>query len=75
VSGDLAYTVGFEHSEVSVDGGPVEPNTLRVTHMSRRKDGESKIVHRHGDSIPERRVLDAGHDGAEHKGLLISRDG
>ena len=51
VSGDLAYTVGYEHSEVSRDGGPVEPNTLRVTHVYRREDGEWKIVHRHGDGL------------------------
>ncbi len=52
VSGDLAYTVGYEHSSASVDGGPVEPNTLRVTHVYRREDGEWKIVHRHGDHPP-----------------------
>ena len=52
VSGDLAYTVGYEHSEVSRDGGPVEPNTLRVTHVYRRENGEWKIVHRHGDGLP-----------------------
>ena len=51
VSGDLAYTVGYEHSEVSLDGGPVEPNTLRVTHVYRREDGEWKVVHRHGDGL------------------------
>ena len=52
VSGDLAYTVGYEHSERSLDGGPVEPNTLRVTHVYRRENGEWKIVHRHGDGLP-----------------------
>ena len=52
VSGDLAYTVGYEHSERSLDGGPVEPRTLRVTHVYRREDGEWKIVHRHGDGLP-----------------------
>ena len=50
-SGDLAYTVGYERSEVSVDGGPVQPNTLRVTHVYRREQGEWKIVHRHGDHV------------------------
>jgi ketosteroid isomerase-like protein len=44
------YTVGFEHTAVSVDGVPVEPYTLRVTHIYRREDGEWKIVHRHGDA-------------------------
>ena len=51
-SGDLAYTVGYEHSAASVDGGPVGSNTLRVTHVYRREDGEWKIVHRHGDHPP-----------------------
>jgi ketosteroid isomerase-like protein len=52
VSGDLAYTVGYEHTAVSIDGSPVEPYVLRVTHVYRREDGEWKIVHRHGDAPP-----------------------
>jgi ketosteroid isomerase-like protein len=52
VSGDLAYTVGFEHSEYSADGGEVKAQTLRVTHIYRREDGEWRIVHRHGDVPP-----------------------
>lgn len=52
VSGDLAYTVGYERSMRSVDGGPVEPSTLRVTHVYRREDGEWKVVHRHADFMP-----------------------
>jgi ketosteroid isomerase-like protein len=51
VSGDLAYTVGYEHSMVSRDGGPVGPQRLRVTHVYRRENGEWKIVHRHGDGL------------------------
>jgi ketosteroid isomerase-like protein len=51
-SGDLAYTVGYERSTVSVDGGPAEPKTLRVTHVYRRENDEWKIVHRHGDYPP-----------------------
>lgn len=51
-SGDLAYTVGYEHSALSVDGVPAEPYTLRVTHVYRRENGEWKIVHRHGDRLP-----------------------
>jgi ketosteroid isomerase-like protein len=46
-SGDLAYTVGYEHTAFSMDGGPVAPLTLRVTHVYRREGGEWKIVHRH----------------------------
>lgn len=59
VSGDLAYTVGFEHSEYSYDGGPVQSAVLRVTHIFRREDGQWRIVHRHGDYPPV--------DGRSHK--------
>ena len=52
VSSDLAYTVGFEHSSESIDGVPIEPYTLRVTHVYRRENGEWKIVHRHADHVP-----------------------
>ncbi len=52
VSGDLAYTVGYEHSSASIDGEPTELRTLRVTHVYRRENGEWKIVHRHGDRLP-----------------------
>ena len=52
LSGDLAYTVGFEHSTRSMDGGPAESVTVRVTHIYRRENGEWKIVHRHGDIPP-----------------------
>jgi ketosteroid isomerase-like protein len=51
LSGDLAYTVGYEHTSVSLDGVPVEPYTLRVTHVYRRENGEWKIAHRHADSV------------------------
>jgi len=52
VSGDLAYTVGFEHSVFAVDDGPAARGKLRVTHIYRRENGEWKIVHRHGDRPP-----------------------
>jgi ketosteroid isomerase-like protein len=52
VSGDLAYTVGYEHTSVSWDGVPMEPYILRVTHAYRREDGEWRIVHRHADAPP-----------------------
>ena len=51
-SGDLAYTVGFEHSQVSVDGSPKRDMTLRVTHIYRRIDGDWKLIHRHADFPP-----------------------
>jgi ketosteroid isomerase-like protein len=31
VSGDLAYTVGYERLNASIDGGPLAPMTVRVT--------------------------------------------
>lgn len=51
-SGDLGYTVGYEHNLVSVDGQPTSDYTLRVTHVYRREAGEWKVVHRHGDVVP-----------------------
>jgi ketosteroid isomerase-like protein len=51
VSGDLAYTVGYEHSMVSRGDGCVRSNRLRVTHVYRRENGEWKVVHRHGDGL------------------------
>jgi ketosteroid isomerase-like protein len=52
ISGDLAYTVGYERERLSVNGGPSEPRALRVTHLYRREHGEWKIVHRHADHPP-----------------------
>ena len=52
-SGDLASTVAYEHTTASVEGEPAVPYRLRVTHVSRREDGEWKIVHRHADRPPE----------------------
>jgi len=49
-SGDLAYTVGFEHKTVGVDAG-TRTYTLRVTHVYRREEGVWKIAHRHGDHL------------------------
>jgi ketosteroid isomerase-like protein len=51
-SGDLAYTVGFERGDVSVDGGPPQPMTIRTTHVYRHVDGEWRLVHRHADFPP-----------------------
>ena len=52
VSEDLAYVVGFEHIANSVNGVPVEPYTLRVTHIYRCENDEWKIAHRHADYVP-----------------------
>ncbi|MGH3458422.1 YybH family protein [Aeromicrobium sp.] len=51
-SGDMAYTVGYEHNEVVVDGKR-RTYTLRATHVYRREDGEWRTVHRHADFPPE----------------------
>jgi ketosteroid isomerase-like protein len=66
VSGDLAYTVGYEHSRVSRNDGPVQSNRLRVTHVYRRENGEWKIVHRHGDGLGSEPAPDE--DGQELSG-------
>ena len=50
VSGDMAYTLGFERFSGSIAGRPVEPVTVRVTHIYRRENGEWRIVHRHADN-------------------------
>jgi len=50
-SDELAYTVGYEHNHVKVDGQP-RTYTLRVTHVYRHEEGEWRIVHRHGDFPP-----------------------
>ena len=52
VCGDFAYTVWYERFDMSVDDGPVEPVTVRVTHIYRRESSEWKVVHRHGDFAP-----------------------
>ena len=52
VGTDLAYTAGYERGQVSIDGGPPRPVTIRVTHIYRLEEGEWKLVHRHGDFAP-----------------------
>ena len=56
-SGDLAYTVAYEHNTVAVDGEP-RTYTLRVTQVYRREGGEWKLAHRHGDEpTPDQKRL------------------
>ncbi len=52
VRGDTGYTVGFEHTSVSIGGVP-RTYTLRVTQIYRREDGGWKVAHRHGSEPPE----------------------
>jgi len=52
VSDSLAYTVGFERGLVQVDGGPLAPMTIRVTHTFRYTHGQWRLMHRHADFPP-----------------------
>ena len=52
VVGDLAYTLGLEHTSASVEGRP-RSYTLRVTQVYRREGGEWKVAHRHADTVPD----------------------
>ena len=67
-SGDLAYTVGFEHKTVVADG-ETTTYTLRVTHVYRREDGEWRIVHRHGDHPPADRL--GGEPPSTRRGVTV----
>jgi len=50
VVGDMAYTEGFEHTSVSVEGEP-RSYTLRATQVYRRENGHWRVAHRHADSV------------------------
>ena len=52
VNGDMAYTVGYEHTRASVNGEPRQ-YSLRVTQVYRREAGEWKVAHRHADTVEE----------------------
>ena len=52
VIGDLAYTVGYEHTQATVNG-EARTYTLRATQIYRREGGEWKVVHRHADAPPD----------------------
>jgi ketosteroid isomerase-like protein len=65
-SGDLAYLVAFEHTTASLGGDPPVRYSLRVTTILRREQGEWKIVHRHGDPLP---------DGASARDRLVALRG
>lgn len=52
VMGDMAYTVGYEHTQASVNGEPRQ-YSLRATQVYRREEGEWKVAHRHADTVPD----------------------
>jgi ketosteroid isomerase-like protein len=52
VVGDMAFTAGYERTQVSINGEP-RRYVLRVTQVYRREDGDWKVAHRHADTVPE----------------------
>jgi hypothetical protein len=63
-SGDLAYTVGFERGEVSVDANAPTMMTIRVTHIYRRRRMVSRPSSRRFPAVrPARRRLALGGTG------------
>lgn len=62
VIGDVAYTVGYEHTQATVNGEP-RTYTLRATQIYRREDGAWKVVHRHGDTPPDEVAFRPGTSG------------
>lgn len=52
VIGDMAYTVGYEHTQASVNGEP-RKYSLRATQVYRREDGEFRVAHWHADTVPD----------------------
>ena len=52
VVGDMAYTVGYEHTHSSVNGVP-RAYSLRATQVYRREGGEWKVAHRHADTVTD----------------------
>jgi ketosteroid isomerase-like protein len=56
VVGDIAYTVGYERTQVSINGEPRQ-YVLRSTQVYRREDGEWRVAHRHADTAPESEEL------------------
>lgn len=58
-SGDLAYTVGYEHTSTSV-GGDSQSYDLRVTNVYRREEEEWKVVTVTPTRCPSQTLLIAG---------------
>jgi ketosteroid isomerase-like protein len=52
VVGDMAFTAGYERTQVSINGES-RRYVLRVTQVYRREDGDWKVAHRHADTVPE----------------------
>ncbi len=52
-SGHLGYIVGIERTTAAIGDALPQSYELRVTTIFRRENGEWKVVHRHGDPVPE----------------------
>jgi ketosteroid isomerase-like protein len=52
VVGEMAYTVGLEHTSASMHGTPGN-FTLRATQVYRREGSGWKVAHRHADNVPD----------------------
>jgi ketosteroid isomerase-like protein len=52
VLGEMAFTAGYERTQVSVNDEP-QRYVLRVTQVYRREEGEWKVAHRHADTVAE----------------------
>ena len=52
VLGDMAFTVGYERTEASINGQP-RRYVLRVTQVYRREGGEWRVAHRHADTASD----------------------
>ena len=52
VIGDMANTVGYEHTQASINGAP-RTYSLRATQVYRREGGEWRVAHRHADTVPD----------------------
>ena len=48
----MAWSAGFLRFSFSLDGGPVLPRTLRITHVYRREPDGWKIAHEHSNWEP-----------------------
>ncbi len=72
MSGDLAFMVYIERSEVRVAGrDELSPIALRVTHIFRREEGAWKVIHRHADAVMERIEATAVLQPLRSKALLM----
>jgi ketosteroid isomerase-like protein len=73
VVGDMAYSVGYERTQASINGEP-RRYVLRATQIYRREDGDWKVAHRPADTAPDSEEVVSSYlvseqviDNAEHR--------